>query len=334
MIENVGRGMKGISKTSLTVALLIFILTQICLFNANSVKAAVLDVQLKIGKQTYNVGDPVLITVNATLDGQLYKTVIAVEIRDPYENTYLLRTIKTGDVSSSYWKINITELYASDAKGNPKTTFKKGEMAYVKYIIKNIDVVTHHVKVALYIQYSDNTPMIALYPFEGDLEGGQQYTTIASMPIPTTAIQGEAKIFLGVFDDTPKNGGTPYCPERSATFYIESTTPSFPIQPETFNISFSMPKKDVKLGNYTVYVATRYFLQTSFESKKFQVILLGDIVKDGIINMRDITACILLFQTTPSSPNWNPDADVDKSGKVDMRDVTFLILHFGYTAIY
>jgi hypothetical protein len=159
-------------------------------------------------------------------------------------------------------------------------------------------------------------------------------TTIASFPIPSSAPQGEAKIFLGVFDDSPKNGGAPYCPERSATFYIESPTPTFPTQPETFNICFSLPKKDLKLGNYTVYVAAKYYVQTSFESKKFQVILLGDIVKDGIINMRDITACILLFQTTPSSPNWNPDADVDKSGKVDMRDVTFLILHFGYTAIY
>jgi hypothetical protein len=326
--------MKERSTKLLTAAIITFILIQICIFNVNHVKAEVLDVQLKTDRQTYNVGDPVLITANATLDGQLYQTVIAVEIRDPSEKIILLRTVKTGDVTGGYWKINITELYTSDAQGNPKNTFSRGETAYINYAIKNVDVVTHYVKVALYIQYSDNTPMIALYPYEGDLEAGQQQKSMESMPIPTTAIQGQAKIFLGVFDNSPKNGGTPYCPERSATFYIESPTPTFPTQPETFNICFSLPKKDLKLGNYTVYVAAKYYVQTSFESKKFQVILLGDIVKDGIINMRDITACILLFQTTPSSPNWNPDADVDKSGKVDMRDVTFLILHFGHTAIY
>jgi len=326
--------MKGLNKKSLIFSLLIFILVQTCLFNANPVKAAVLDVQLKTDRQTYNVGDPVLITANATLDGNPYSTVIAIEVTNPDGNTLLLRTIKTGNVSGSYWKVIITDLFPCDSKGNPKTTFKRGTLAYASYTVENIDVVDHEIKIAFYIQCSDNTPMLAYYAFKGVIEAGKQITTIASFPIPSSAPQGEAKIFLGVFDDSPKNGGAPYCPEKSATFYIESTTPTFPTQPETFNICFSLPKKDLKLGNYTVYAAAKYYVQTSFESKKFQVILLGDIVKDGIINMRDTTACILLFQTTPSSPNWNPDADVDKSGKVDMRDVTFLILHFGYTAIY
>jgi hypothetical protein len=294
----------------------------------------VLDVQLKTDRQTYNVGDPVLITANATLDGNPYSTVIAIEVTNPDGNTLLLRTIKTGNVSGSYWKVIITDLFPCDSKGNPKTTFKRGTLAYASYTVENIDVVDHEIKIAFHIQCSDNTPMLAYYAFKGVIEAGKQMTTIASFPIPSSAPQGEAKIFLGVFDDSPKNGGAPYCPEKSATFYIESTTPTFPTQPETFNICFSLPKKDLKLGNYTVYGAAKYYVQTSFESKKFQVVFLGDIVKDGIINMRDITACILLFQTTPSSPNWNPDADVDKSGKVDMRDVTFLILHFGYTAIY
>jgi hypothetical protein len=325
--------MKRINKKSLIFPLLIFILTQICLFNANPVKAAVLDVQIKTDRQTYNVGDPVLITANATLDGNPYSTVIAIEVINPYGNTLLLRTIKTGDVSGSYWKVIITDLFLCDSNGNPKTTFKRETLAYASYTIKNIDVVDHEIKIAFYIQCSDNTPMLAYYAFEGVIEAGKQMSTIASFPIPNSAPQGEAKIFLGVFNNSPKNGGTPYCPERSAIFYIESTTPPFPTQPETFNISFSLPKKDLKLGNYTVYGAAKYYVQTSFESKKFQVVFLGDIVNDGIINMRDITACILLFQTTPSSPNWNPDADVDKSGKVDMRDVTFLILHFGCTAI-
>jgi len=260
--------------------------------------------------------------------------VVAVEVRDPNDKILLVRTAKTGDVSSGYWKINIIELYASDEKGNPKNLFNKGAMAYVTYAIKNVDVVTHHIKIALYIQYSDGSPLTALYPYEGDIDGGQQMGVIASLPIPSTAISGEAKIFLGVFDDSPKNGGAPYCPEKTASLYIESTTPSFPNQPETFNLTFSLPKKDVKLGNYTVYAATKYYIQTSFESKKFQVIFIGDIVKDGIINMRDIAACILLFQTTPNSPNWNPVADVDGSGKIDMRDIAFLVIHFGYTAIY
>jgi len=319
---------------ALTIILLFMVLSTSLTQNHAKANPEVLDVSVATDKQTYNVGDPVLITTNATLDGNLYSTLVAVEIRDPYNNVYLLRTVKTGDVSGGYWKINITELYTTDANGNPQSTFNRGVIAYVKYTFKNIDVVTHHIKVALYVQYSDNTPMIALYPYEGDIEGGQQMQNLLSLPIPSNAAQGEAQIFLGVFNDSPANGGAPYCPEETAKFYIESTSPQIPNQPENFNLTFSMPRKDVKLGNYTVYASAKYYIQTSFESKQFQVILIGDIVKDGIINMRDITACILLFQTTPSSPNWNPDADVDKSGKVDMRDVTFLILSFGKSAIY
>ena len=318
----------------LTLILLLIILSTSLTQNPAKANPEVLDVSVVTNKQTYNVGDPVLITTNATLDGNLYSTLVAVEIRDPYSNIYLLRTIKTGDVSGGYWKINITELYTTDAYGNPQSTFNRGVMAYVKYTVNNIDVVTHHIKIALYIQYSDNTPLTAFYPSENDIEGGQQISTIVSLPIPSAAIQGEAQIFLGVFNDSPANGGAPYCPEKTAKFYIESATPQIPNQPENFNMTFSLPRKDVKLGNYTVYAAAKYYIQTSFESKKFQVILIGDIVKDGIINMRDITACILLFQTTPDSPNWNPDADVDKSGKVDMRDVSFIILSFGKSAVY
>jgi hypothetical protein len=323
------------SKSLPSLTLLDMLLTVLISFYViHLVRAPVLDIQLTINKETYNVGDPVIITANATLDGQPYPTVIAVEIRDPNDNMYLIRTITTGNLSGGYWKINITELYASDNKGNPKNIFNKGTMAYVTYCLKNIDVVTHHIKIALYIQYSDNSPLIALYTFDGDIEGEQQIRTITSLPIPDTAISGEAKIFLGVFDDSPKNGGAAYCPEKTASFYIDSTTPTFPNQPETFSLKFSLPKKDVKLGNHTVYATAKYYIQKSFRSKKFQVILIGDIVKDGIINVRDINACINLFQTTPNSPNWNPDADVDKSEKVDIRDITFIILHFGYTAVY
>jgi hypothetical protein len=326
--------MKRINKKSLIFPLLIFILTQICLFNANPVKAAVLDVQLKTDRQTYNVGDPVLITANATLDGNPYSTVIAIEVTNPDGNTLLLRTIKTGNVSGSYWKVIITDLFPCDSKGNPKTTFKRGTLAYASYTVENIDVVDHEIKIAFHIQCSDNTPMLAYYAFEGVIEAGKQMTTIASFPIPSSAPKGEAKIFLGIFDNSPKNGGTPYCPEKTASFYIESTTPSMPNQPEYLQATFSLPRTDVKLGNYTVYAAVKYYVQTSFKSKTFQVILLGDLVKDGLINMKDIVACINLFFTTPNSPNWNPDADIDKSGRVDMKDIVFVVQSFGKSAIY
>jgi hypothetical protein len=60
-------------------------------------------------------------------------------------------------------------------------------------------------------------------------------------------------------------------------------------------------------------------------------VILGDVtgptpnVPDGIVDMRDIVAILTKFGTTPSSPNWNPNMDLNKDGIVNMRDVMLVI---------
>jgi hypothetical protein len=51
-------------------------------------------------------------------------------------------------------------------------------------------------------------------------------------------------------------------------------------------------------------------------------------VYDKTVNMRDIQYLILLFNTNPSSPNWNPNADINNDGTVNMRDIQIAILYF------
>ena len=51
-------------------------------------------------------------------------------------------------------------------------------------------------------------------------------------------------------------------------------------------------------------------------------------VYDGTTNMRDINYMITLFNTYPSSSNWNPNADVNNDGTVNMRDIQIAILNF------
>jgi len=51
-------------------------------------------------------------------------------------------------------------------------------------------------------------------------------------------------------------------------------------------------------------------------------------VTDGTVNMRDIAYLVSLFNTKPSSPNWNPNADVNVDGVVNMRDIAIAIAHF------
>ena len=56
--------------------------------------------------------------------------------------------------------------------------------------------------------------------------------------------------------------------------------------------------------------------------------LLGDVNMDGVVNMRDVQRMILLFNSTPSSPNWDPNADVNNDGTVNMRDIMIALQHF------
>jgi hypothetical protein len=51
-------------------------------------------------------------------------------------------------------------------------------------------------------------------------------------------------------------------------------------------------------------------------------------VYDGIVNMRDIAYLVSLFTTKPSSPNWNPNADINDDGTVNMKDIAISIVFF------
>lgn len=51
-------------------------------------------------------------------------------------------------------------------------------------------------------------------------------------------------------------------------------------------------------------------------------------VYDGVTNMKDIAYLISRFNTKPSSPNWNPNADVNNDGVCNMKDIAIAILYF------
>ncbi|MEM4713248.1 MAG: dockerin type I domain-containing protein [Candidatus Bathyarchaeia archaeon] len=295
----------------------------------------ILDIDITTNKQLYNVGEQVTITTNITLDGSPTASIAAIEIQDPYENPYLIRTVATGDLSGKTWRVQILDLYTCDSYGVPKTTFNQGTFAYATLTIRNTDNYnTYPVKAGIYLQSSANTPILAFYPLSMEIQKGQTVSILFSIPIPSSAPNGEAKIFASLFTDAPKNMGYPHCPEKTATFYIKTTTPTMPPQPQYTNITFKLPDQNVKLGNYTIHGTTNYLIQTKIDIKQIKVALIGDIVKDGKIDARDVTACILLFGATPQSPNWNPDADVNKDNIVNARDISFLIVNFGKTAIY
>lgn len=108
----------------------------------------------------------------------------------------------------------------------------------------------------------------------------------------------------------------------------------------SFVLGMTIPKS-AEVGNAAVYVGayTDWPQNNGFPlcpevSAVFQIVpraLLGDVtgpipnVPDGKVNMMDIAAVISKFGTTPSSPNWNPNMDLNKDGAVNFRDL-FIVL--------
>ena len=229
----------------------------------------ILDIDIITEKQTYNVNEQVTVSTNITLDGNPMVSLAAMEIQNPYENPYIIRTVATGDPSGIYFRVQILDVYTCDAQGKPRTTFNPGTFAYVNLTIKNADNYNSYpLKVAIYIQSSSNAPLLAFYPTQIEIQKGQQISSLVSIQIPVDAPQGEAKIFASLFTDSPKNMGYPYSPEKTATFYITTTTPTMPPQPQYYNVTFNFPQGNVTAGNYTIYATAHYVTQTKIEIKK------------------------------------------------------------------
>jgi hypothetical protein len=135
-----------------------------------------------------------------------------------------------------------------------------------------------------------------------------------------------------------------YTETFNVTTYANTTT----IQTKTVTltslnsttITFNWNTTGFAKGNYTIW-AYAWPVQGETDTEDNTLVdgvvlvnIAGDVssvipgVPDLIVNARDVTYLILLFQTTPNSPNWNPNADINNDLIVNARDVTIAVLNF------
>jgi PKD repeat protein len=222
-------------------------------------------VNLSTDKELYKVGDEVKITGNVTVEGvPVYDALVALQVNlpQPYNSPFLLRTAQTGQILDTNWRVNITQLYACNAQGNPLNNFTRGTTAYTKIKWKNNGNTPAYAVLALYIQYSTGAPCKAYFP-NGEnpqaIPAQIEETLLASFEIPPTAPYGTTTIYANMYTNTPKEEGYPYCPERNATFMIMTPNPNPPPETQTppnFRIKFSLDMATP--GGYNVYAATSY----------------------------------------------------------------------------
>lgn len=108
----------------------------------------------------------------------------------------------------------------------------------------------------------------------------------------------------------------------------------------TVNITWTA---NVAYGNYTISAylwpvfGEANTTDNAYTDGVVRVVIPGDVtsktpdVPEGKVDMRDIGALCSKFGTTPSSPNWDPNKDINNDGNVNMRDLGTACSNFAKT---
>lgn len=71
---------------------------------------------------------------------------------------------------------------------------------------------------------------------------------------------------------------------------------------------------------------TDFSFDIIFEGRQY---FLGDINRDGVVDLKDCYIVCLAYGSTPNDSNWNPDADLNKDGAVDLKDIVIVAKEYG-----
>ena len=323
---------------TLSIILIPFILFNV-LHSANG--SSTLNITVTTDKPVYNLGDNVYIHGNLTLNGTtVSNTLVALQTDDPRGYRFLLRTLTTGNSIANNWTMEILEFFSCDQQGNPKDSFKRGTLAYVNITIRNNANIPKNAVITLNLYYAGMIPFEAFAPYIGPISPGSS-SIIVSVAIPSDAPLRNATAYASVFDKWPKNGGIPYCPEKSTTFTITATSSSstktssnvYTTSTEgTYSITFQLPKIGY-IGNYTTYVSSYYQGQLATNSTTFEIILIADINGDGKVNILDAILLGGAFGSEPGQPKWDSRCDLNDDLNVNILDAIILGRHFGERAL-
>jgi PKD repeat protein len=71
----------------------------------------------------------------------------------------------------------------------------------------------------------------------------------------------------------------------------------------------------------------------AFIDVTFYVMLFGDVNADGRVNIFDLVTAAIAFYSTPSDPNWNPQADLaPEFGFINIHDLVSILPYYGKAA--
>jgi hypothetical protein len=117
--------------------------------------------------------------------------------------------------------LTIVEVLPSNQVGSPVSGFKVGTMAYFKVTISAMSMGSQPVLVTLNA-FDAQQVSIGVVFFQGPLVSGTS-SFVLGVPLSLVAHVGTCWVYANIFTDWPHLGGTPLCPEGSASFQIGGT---------------------------------------------------------------------------------------------------------------
>jgi hypothetical protein len=288
----------------------------------------------------YMLGEIVDVQGNLTWDGSpVPDGLVALQIDDPDEGYFILRTLSTGTSPAAGGVIEILEVIPCDSQGNPQQIFTRDEYAYFSVTLRNNDEDPMYVLMCVNLFDAKMVPLHASIQHAGLMEPGE-FSLLFPCMIPEEAALGNATMHISAFNALPKNKGAqayPYCPEKSAVFTVESpieAAPSTSYPVGTYGLTFKLPWTG-KLGGYDTYATSNYEGEGISSSINFVAVpgspLLGDVNWDGIVDVYDAIRLALAFGSTPGEPAWNVRCDFNGDDIVDIYDAITLGNNFGKT---
>jgi len=339
------------AKHAVRIAMMFFLVSLLALSSLQLAYSTPLSLTLSTIKQVYSAGDRIAINGNLTLNqNPVSDGLVTIQVNDARGYLRILRTRPTGTNITRRWSVEILNIVPVGLSLEPLYQFTRGSGIGFSVTIRNNDLTPHTVNLAICIYYPDNVSLRTASIWNGTLSANETILT-SSFPlatISTTAPLGTAAAHATIIrPPLPQDGGFAYAPEKAVAFNIVTTiTPSPPPLPPTFaptpdgtfNITFSTPRVNARLGTYTVYATAFYpvgpYPYFASTSTTFTVMIIGDVNGDGKCDIKDISIVAKAFGSYPGHPNWNPIADLYPDMKIDIRDVVTVAKDYGKTGIY
>lgn len=252
-------------KSLLPSAIIVLVLTAFTFYSssASAPPLSVLSLTVNANKISYYIREPVIIGGEVLQGDQpLTDCLISIEARDPRDDSVLCRTIPIGNPTQT-WPIETQNVFLKDSYGNLTDTATVNSLVQLYATVHNTLANTIDAVITATVLDGNSIPIFAGWHI-ASMSPGVTWTFSWSICIPEWAYSGKAQAFINVYDDFPKNGGTPHTLETQHVFYITrnpelkypySRLPeTYSTQPGEYETSFKVPPDRYTLpGSYSIY---------------------------------------------------------------------------------